>query len=91
MKRQGSITIAMAASLVFGSGTARAQSSTEKGNDPPKNPEVEIGDKHDEAQKTAVPGAASPARPEVDAASEPPKRGSSQSKPVHKPHGETEE
>lgn len=48
----------------------------EKGDeeDPPKNPELEIGDKHDEAQRDLVPGASSPARPEIDAASEPPKK-----------------
>jgi len=41
---------------------------------PTSDPDMTLGDKHDEAQKDLVPGASSPARPEVDAASEPPKR-----------------
>lgn len=42
--------------------------------DPPPNPQAEIGDRHDQSQKDDPPGASSPARPEVAAASEPPKR-----------------
>jgi hypothetical protein len=62
-------SIALATLLV---GTASRAALAEE--DPPKNPDLEIGDKHDEAQRTTAPGASSPARPEVDAVSEPPKK-----------------
>lgn len=66
----------LAAMLVVGFSDEASAEPPSSGHeeDPPKNPELEMGDKHDEAQKELAPGASSPARPEVDAASEPPKR-----------------
>jgi len=50
-----------------------------KNDDVPKappnvSPEVEIGDDYDEGQRTQEPGAQSPARPDVGAASDPPRK-----------------
>ena len=45
-----------------------------RADDVPPDPSMEMGDKHDEAKKDEAPGASSPARPEVDAVSEPPKK-----------------
>lgn len=61
--------IACALAVVLLPSTAWAEDE-----DPPQNPELEIGDKHDAAAKKSHPGAASPARADVDPVSEPPKR-----------------
>jgi hypothetical protein len=56
-----SIAGAFVAAMLASSNAARAD-------------DIEIGDKHEEELKKEDPGASSPARPEVDAASEPPKK-----------------
>jgi hypothetical protein len=71
------VTSVLLALATFGAGKtaeAKAQADTTKDASSPGDSDVEMNDAHDQQQRAQQPGASSPARPEVDAASEPPKK-----------------